>query len=64
MVISGPLKTLGSFMSFHTCRSFVEPRYASSENFADHQSRTGFDTTSRYADDPGQHQPSKSVPSG
>ena len=35
---SGPLKTLGSFMSFQTYRSLVDPLYLARVNCCDHQS--------------------------
>ena len=62
MVISGPLNTDGSFMSFQMYRSGVDPLYWSSENLDAHHSRTARDVTSRYELAPGQHQPSNSAP--
>jgi len=52
---SGPLNTLGSFMSFQTYRCGVEPWYAPSWNCCAHQPRAAGLSMSRYADAPGQH---------
>lgn len=52
---SGPLKTLGSFMSFQTYKFGVEPLYLDRANCCAHQSRTSGFSMSRYDDDPGQH---------
>jgi hypothetical protein len=60
---SGPLKTLGSFISFHMNVSIVEPMYLSGANWLAHHFLAAGLVKSTYDDDPGQHQPSKSLPS-
>lgn len=52
---SGPLKTLGSFMSFQTYRLGVEPWYAFKSNCFAHQLTASGFIMSIYTDDPGQH---------
>lgn len=47
IVISGPLNTLGSFMSFQMYRCLVLPRYLSGVNWVAHQARTSGLVTSR-----------------
>jgi hypothetical protein len=44
---SGPLKTLGSFMSFHVKRLGVDPAYRSYVNRSAHQDRTRASVKSR-----------------
>ena len=48
-------------MSFQMYKSLVLPSYWSNANLPAHQSRTVGEVTSRYAELPGQHHPSKSV---
>lgn len=51
-LISGPLNTEGSFISFHVCRSLVLPSYSDSKNLDSHHFLTSGSVKSGHADDP------------